>query len=77
VAKLNHTVHDDGSSTFIGAVTDEERAQAYAELAARFTARAARAAATEVDPSEVPVGVESAGLTSQRAQATEIKENLT
>lgn len=61
-----HTIHEDGSITFVGEVTDEERRQAYADAARQ------RAAATDVDPAElVALANESADLTTERAHATD------
>jgi hypothetical protein len=69
VAKTEYTLHDDGSITFHGDVSDEVRQKAYAEAAR------ARAAATEVDPKELEtLAVESASVTAERAHATDVEE---
>lgn len=74
MAKSNYTVHEDGSVTFEGDVSDSVRQKAYEEAAALVATRE-RAAATQVDPEEVKaLAVESAELTAERAHATDVEQ---
>ncbi len=78
MAKHNdYTLHDDGSVTFVGDVSDAVRAKAYEEAAALVASRQ-RAAGSEVDDDQADqikaLASESADITAERAHATDVDE---
>ena len=67
MAKANYTIELDGSITFdSGDISDEVREKAYKEAARQ------RAAATNVDPSEVEQLAAQSAASAHREKATEV-----